>query len=239
MLEGKTGKNTLISLYSPATGQRWDEVIKPISSAAQDDLLYERWVKQRADEVDRLSNGRLGYVHVASMNDASFRKIYADVLGKYYQKEGIVIDIRYNGGGRLHEDLEVFFSGKKYLDQVIRDKEYCEMPSRRWNKPSIMLITEADYSNAHGTPWVYKHQNIGKLVGMPVPGTMTSVNWVTLQDPTLYFGIPVVGYRTAQGTYLENSQLEPDVKAPLDLNKVVNGEDTQLEAAVREMLKEL
>jgi C-terminal processing protease CtpA/Prc len=74
---------------------------------------------------------------------------------------------------------------------------------------------------------------------MPVAGTMTSVNWVTLQDPTLYFGIPVIGYRTAQGTYLENSQLEPDVKAPLDLNKVVNGEDTQLEAAVRELLKEL
>jgi C-terminal processing protease CtpA/Prc len=113
------------------------------------------------------------------------------------------------------------------------------MPSRRWNKPSVMLITEADYSNAHGTPWVYKHQNIGKLVGMPVAGTMTSVNWVTLQDPTLYFGIPVVGYRTEQGTYLENSQLEPDVKAPLDLNKVVGGEDTQLEAAVRELLKEL
>ncbi len=239
MLEGKTGKNTLISLYSPATGERWDEVVKPISSAVQDNLLYERWVKQRADEVDRLSNGRLGYVHVASMDDASFRKIYADALGKYYQKEGIVIDIRYNGGGRLHEDLEVFFSGKKYLDQVIRDKQYCEMPSRRWNKPSVMLITEADYSNAHGTPWVYKHQNIGKLVGMPVPGTMTSVNWVTLQDPTLYFGIPVVGYRTAQGTYLENSQLEPDVKAPLDLNKVVGGQDTQLEAAVRELLKEL
>ena len=72
-----------------------------------------------------------------------------------------MIDIRYNGGGRLHEDLEVFFSGKKYLDQVVRGKEYCEMPSRRWNKPSIMLITEADYSNAHGTPWVYKNQKSG------------------------------------------------------------------------------
>ncbi|HOV70807.1 MAG TPA: S41 family peptidase, partial [Dysgonamonadaceae bacterium] len=239
LLEGKAAKNTLISLYSPATGERWDEVIKPISAGALDDLLYKRWVKQRADEVERLSNGRLGYVHVPSMGDESFRKMYSDALGKYYKKEGIVIDIRYNGGGRLHEDLEVFFSGKKYLDQVVRGKEYCEMPSRRWNKPSIMLITEADYSNAHGTPWVYKNQKIGKLVGMPVPGTMTSVNWVTLQDPTVYFGIPVVGYRTAEGTYLENSQLEPDVKVPLDLNKAINGEDTQLEAAVKELLKVL
>jgi len=239
LLEGKAEQNTLISLYSPATGERWDEVIKPISDGVLNNLLYRRWVKQRADDVERLSNGRLGYVHVPSMGDESFRKMYSDALGKYYQKEGIVIDIRYNGGGRLHEDLEVFFSGKKYLDQVVRGKKYCEMPSRRWNKPSIMLITEADYSNAHGTPWVYKNQKIGKLVGMPVPGTMTSVNWVTLQDPTLYFGIPVVGYRTAEGTYLENSQLEPDVKAPLDLNKAINGEDTQLEVAVKELLNAL
>ena len=149
----------------------------------------------------------------------------------------MVIDIRYNGGGRLHEDIETFFSGKQYLMQEVRGKDYSEMPSRRWNKPTVMLMTEADYSNAHGTPWVYKTMKMGKLVGMPVPGTMTSVNWVTLQDPSLYFGIPVVGYRTAEGTYLENSQLEPDIKAPLDLTKAVAGEDTQLEAAVKALLK--
>ena len=239
LLEGKAGKNTLISLYSPTTGSRWEEVIKPITAGAVDALLYKRWVKQRADEVERLSNGRLGYVHIASMDDNSFRKMYNDALGKYYKKEGIVIDIRYNGGGRLHEDIEMFFNSKKYLDQEIRGKDYCEMPSKRWNNPSIMLMTEADYSNAHGTPWVYKTLGIGKLVGMPVPGTMTSVNWVTLQDPSLVYGIPVIGYRTAQGTYLENSQLEPDIKAPLDLIKAVNGIDTQIEAAVNELLKEI
>ena len=239
LLEDKAGKNTLISLFSPASGERWDEVIKPITASALDALLYNRWVKQREADVERLSNGRLGYVHIPSMGDESFRKVYANVLGKYYQKEGIVIDIRYNGGGRLHEDIETLFSGKKYLTQEIRGKDYCEMPSRRWNKPSVMLITEADYSNSHGTPWVYKTMKIGKLIGMPVPGTMTSVNWVTLQDPSLYFGIPVVGYRTAQGSYLECNQLEPDIKATLDANKVVAGEDTQLEAAVKTLLEEL
>ena len=238
-LNGKVGKNTLISCYSPSSGNRWDEVIKPISSAALNKILYDRWVKHRAEEVDRLSDGRLGYVHIASMNDDSFRKMYSDALGKYYQKEGMVIDIRYNGGGRLHEDIEMFFNSEHYLQQEIRGKDYCEMPSKRWNKPSIMLICEADYSNAHGTPWVYKHLGIGKLVGMPVPGTMTSVNWVTLQDPTLYFGIPVVGYRTADGSYLENSQLEPDIPAALDLLQATAGRDTQIEAAVRELLREL
>lgn len=64
--------------------------------------------------------------------------------------------------------------------------------------------------NAHGTPWVYKKMGIGKLVGMPVPGTMSSVWWETLQDPTLYFGVPVVGYIDSKGNYLENQQVEPD-----------------------------
>ena len=75
-------------------------------------------------------------------------------------------------------------------------------------------------------------------MGMPVPGTMTSVNWVTLQDPTVYLN-SVVGYRTCRRYILGNSQLEPDVKVPLDLNKAINGEDTQLEAAVKELLKGL
>ncbi|MBQ5653550.1 MAG: peptidase S41, partial [Alistipes sp.] len=114
-----------------------------------------------------------------------------------------------------------------------------DMPSRRWNKASIMIMGEANYSNAHGTPWVYKYKKMGSLVGMPVPGTMTSVNWETLQDPTLYFGIPVVGYRTADGSYLENKQLEPDVKVENSKELVVTGRDEQLEAAVKQLLKEI
>lgn len=237
LLAGKAGKNVLFTFYSPETGKTYEEVVKPISSGRLSGLLYERWVKQRAAEVDRLSNGRLGYVHISSMDDASFRRMYADAMGKYYQREGLVVDIRYNGGGRLHEDIEVFLSGTKYLTQEIRGEYYCDMPSKRWTKPSVMVICEADYSNAHGSPWVYKHMGIGKLVGMPVPGTMTSVNWVTLQDPSVYFGIPAVGYKTAEGYYLENFELEPDVKVRLDFKKALNGQDSQMEAAVKELLK--
>ena len=238
LLEGKAGRPTLIA-FASSGGTAWEEVIKPITASKLNALLYDRWVEHREAEVDSLSNGRLGYVHIPSMDDASYRKVYAKALGKYYQREGIVIDVRYNGGGRLHEDIEVLFSGKKYLTQEIRGEYYCDMPSRRWTKPSVMVTCEMDYSNAHGTPWVYRHMGIGKVVGMPVPGTMTSVNWVTLQDPSMYFGIPAVGYRTAEGYVLENHQLEPDVKVPLDWTKALNGKDTQLEAAVRILLEEL
>ena len=237
LLAGLTGKKVLISLADG--GSKWDEVVVPISYSACGDLLYKRWVKQRAADVERWSNGRLGYVHLESMNDDSYRTIYSDVLGKYNKKEGIVIDTRFNGGGRLHEDVEILFSGHKYLTQVYRGREACDMPSRRWNKPSIMVQGEANYSNAHGTPWVYKHQGIGKLVGAPVPGTMTSVWWERLQDSSLIFGTPVIGYRTAEGNYLENSQLEPDVYVLNTPEDAAKGYDAQLKAAVDELLKEI
>lgn len=239
LLNGIAKVKTLVSIYNPADGSRWDEVVLPITRGAMSALLYNRWVKQREADVERWSGGRLGYVHIQSMNDGSFRTIYSDILGKFNNKEGIVIDTRFNGGGRLHEDVEILFSGKKYFTQVIRGREACDMPSRRWNKPSIMVQGEANYSNAHGTPYVYKFGNLGKLVGMPVPGTMTSVSWETLQDPSLVFGIPIVGYRCDDGSYLENKQLEPDVKVANAPETVVKGEDTQLKTAVEELLKDI
>ena len=239
LLTDLAGKRTLVSFYDPATKQRWDETVKPVSSGRMSDLLYQRWVKNRAAQVDSLSGGRLGYVHIESMDDDSFRKVYSDLLGKYNDREGVVIDIRWNGGGRLHEDIEVLFSGEKYFTQEIRGEETCDMPSRRWNKPSIMVMAEPCYSNAHGTPWVYSHRGLGKLVGMPVPGTMTSVNWVRMVDPSMIFGIPVIGYRLPDGSFLENSQLEPDIKVANDPAEIVKGRDAQLETAVRELLKEI
>lgn len=238
-LEGSIGQKILVSLFNPKNGNRWQESLTPISTAKWNELLHKRWVKQRQADVEKWSNGKLGYVHISSMSDESFREMYADALGKYFDKEGMVIDIRFNGGGRLHEDVEVFFSAKKYLTQKVQGKKHGEMPSRRWTKPSIMLMNEADYSNAHGTPWVYKKQNLGKLVGVQVPGTMTSVNWVTLQDPSLFFGIPVVGFQKEDGSYLENDDLNPDVEAPFVPEKFAKGEDVQLKKAVEELLKEL
>ena len=234
LLRGCAGKKTLVSLAGKA-----DMVVIPISSSAHNSLLYKRWVRQRAADVERLSGGRLGYVHIQSMNDGSYRTIYNDLLGKYNKCEGMVIDQRFNGGGRLHEDVEILFNAEKYLTQVVRGREACDMPSRRWNKPSIMLQCECDYSNAHGTPWVYSHKKIGKLVGAPVPGTMTSVNWQDLLDDSMFFGIPVTGYRTAEGYYLEDTQLEPDIYVLNTPEQIENGEDAQLRAAVEELLREI
>lgn len=233
LLNHKARKKTLVAF---ADGH--EEMVIPITRTAQSTLLYKRWVRRCEHIVDSVSGGRLGYVHIQAMGDPSFRTIYSAMLGKFNLKDGCVIDTRWNGGGRLHEDVEVLTSGHEYLTQWIRGSKIGAMPSRRYNKPTIMLQGESNYSNAHGTPWVYRHMNIGKLVGAPVPGTMTTVNWVTTQDPAVIFGIPIVGFLPEGGNhFLENTQLEPDILVLNDPAEIVAGHDQQLIAATKELMK--
>ncbi|MBW7840661.1 MAG: PD40 domain-containing protein, partial [Chitinophagaceae bacterium] len=99
LLNHKEGKNTLLS-FSGSAGN-WEEVIRPGSPGAEVTLMYNRWTKIMADMVDRLSGGKIGYVHVKSMNDASFRDTYDRVMGKERDKKALIVDTRFNGGGWL------------------------------------------------------------------------------------------------------------------------------------------
>ena len=239
LLNHKSGKPVLLSLFDPEANKRWDATVKPISRGRMNQLLYERWVKGRRKETERLSGGRLGYIHIRGMNPASYRATFKELFGRFTNKEAIVIDTRFNGGGNLVEELTTLLSGEQYLSQMPRGQYIGIKPQDRWTKPSIVIISESNYSDAHGFPYGYKTLGIGKLVGMPVPGTMTSVWWETLQDRTLYFGIPQVGKHDLKGEFLENQQLEPDYRVPNDYDQLVKGRDQQLEEAVRIMLEEL
>jgi tricorn protease len=235
LLNGKAESEIVLTFKNG--NEEFVEKIKPVAS--ENEILYERWIENERAKVEKLSNGKLGYAHIRSMDDASYRSVYSDILGRYNDKEGIVIDTRFNGGGRLHEDIEVLLSGKKYLEQVPRGKKVNEQPTKRWLKPSIMIQGEANYSNAHGTPWVYKEMGIGKLVGMPVPGTMTSVWWENLPESGLYYGIPVAGYIDKNNKFLENEQLEPDIKVANETNILLQNRDQQIEEAVKILLQDL
>ena len=237
-LNRKVGKNTLLHLHDPTTGKRWEEVVEPISQGAENQLRYERWVERCRYLVDSLSGGRLGYVHVRGMNDRSYRTVYDEALGKNHGKEALVVDTRFNGGGWLHDDLATFLDGKKYMTFMPRGQDLGTEPQFKWHKPSIVVMSESNYSDAHMFPYTYKALGIGKLVGMPVPGTGTAVWWERLQNG-MVFGIPQVGMVGNDGQYLENQQLEPDIKVPNDPGAVSKGRDQQLEAAVRELLEVL
>lgn len=179
LLEGKAGRKVLLAIYNPATGKRFDITIKAISMGEQSNLLYKRWVERCRNIVDKLSEDRIGYVHVKGMDSQSFREVYSEVLGRCRNKEAIIVDTRHNGGGWLHDDLATLLSGKEYQRFVPRGQYIGSDPFNKWLKPSCVLVCEDNYSNAHGFPWVYKELKIGKLIGAPVPGTMTAVWWET------------------------------------------------------------
>jgi len=239
LLNHKAGKQTLLSLYDRESDERWEETIKPINARRERELLYKRWVKKRREETDRLSGGRIGYIHVRSMNSSSFREAYSDIFGRNYHKEAIIVDTRFNGGGWLHDDLATLLNGKRYADYVPRGKHVGSEPINKWFKPSVVLISESNYSDAHGFPFAYKSLDIGKLVGMPVPGTMTAVWWEPLQDRSVVFGIPLMGVQDMEGNYLENKELFPDFQVRNDYEIVIQGRDQQLEKAVEVLLEEL
>lgn len=236
LLNRKVGKPVLLSIYDPASGKRWDEIIKPISAGAQNELLYQRWVKRMQAMTEKLSGGKLGYMHVRGMDDRSYREFYNQVMGKYINKDALIVDTRFNGGGWLHDDLATFLSGKQYINFVPRGQKIGLEPGSKWTKPSCVLMGEGNYSDAHMFPVVYKTLGIGKLIGMPVPGTGTAVWWETLQDNSLVFGIPQVGVMTMDGKYYENNQCEPDYKVANDYNTMLKGEDAQLKKAVDVLL---
>jgi tricorn protease len=236
LLNRKTGKNTLLSLFNPATKERWEEVIQPISLGAENELRYQRWVENCRQIVEEASGGTIGYVHVRGMNDRSFRVVYEEALGRNANKKALVVDTRFNGGGWLHDDLVTFLNGEKYMTFMPRGQNLGNEPQFKWTKPSIVVMSESNYSDAHMFPYAYKALGVGKLVGAPVPGTGTAVWWERLQNG-MVFGIPQVGMVTNDGEYLENTQLEPDVKVLTDPNLVIKGKDPQLEAAVKELEK--
>lgn len=238
LLNRKTGKNTLLSIYDPKSKKRWDEIVKPTSIGAEFGLRYERWIRNCENIVDELSDGEIGYVHVRGMNDRSYRKVYETVLGKHANKKALIVDTRFNGGGWLHDDLATFLNGKTYMTFMPRGQNIGNEPQFKWRKPSVVVMSESNYSDAHMFPFTYRALGIGKLIGMPVPGTGTAVWWEGLQN-NVVFGIPQVGMLSLSGEYLENTQLEPDIKVEHAPEQVILGKDPQLEEGVKELQRQL
>jgi C-terminal processing protease CtpA/Prc len=182
--------------------------------------------------VDKLSQGKIGYIHVRAMSDDSYRDAYSEALGRESGKEALIVDTRFNGGGNLHDQLATFLSGKRYLEHLPRGQALGWEPDEKWSRKSVVLAGESNYSDADIFPWLYQHFHIGQLVGMPIPGTGTSVWWERQIDPTLVFGIPEIGLRDEQGRFLENISVEPDVKVANDPGTLSQGRDAQVEKAV-------
>jgi len=236
LLEGKAGKKTRLEVKK-ADGRNVFVEVKPVSEGWMADQLYQRWVERNRAYVDSISGGKIGYVHVEGMDSPSFSTVYDELLGKCRNCDAVIVDTRFNGGGWLHNDLAILLGGKEYVRFSPRGKYIGSEPFSQWTKPSVMLVNESNYSDAHGTPYVYQTLGLGDIVGAPVPGTMTAVWWETQIDPTLVFGIPQVTSLDMNGKPLENHQLNPEIVIYNNPGDELRGFDAQLDGAVRHLLK--
>ena len=234
-LNRKSGKIVLLSLNE--NGVKREITVKAISTGEENGLLYRRWVKRNADEVERLSGGALGYVHIPGMSDGTFRSTYEDIMGKHFLKKGVVVDTRNNGGGDLVADLAVFLSGKQFMNYTNDVRSNGFEPNFRWTKPSISLANEANYSDGHCYAFMVQELNVNKLVGTQVPGTCSFAAWESLMDSGIRWGAPTVGVKTNAGKYLENAATDPDFLVFNEYEVVKKGVDQQLEVAVKELMK--
>lgn len=211
--------------------------VRTYSRVNEDEALYERWIERRREIVEERSGGRIGYVHIRSMNDTGFRQIFSELFGRNFDKEAVVVDTRFNGGGWLHDDLITLLNGESYFNLRPRGRIVAGAPEERWTKPSAVVMNEGNYSNAHMFPYAYDLFDIGPTVGMPVPGTATAVWWERQMTGDLIFGIPQLPALDQSNQPLENQELQPDHLVDNPPADAANGLDRPLETAVDVLLE--
>ena len=237
-LNRQSGQFMLLEVLDPRTKKTQTITVKPISLGAENGLLYRRWVKTNEREVNKTSNGQLGYVHIPGMSDGPYRSIYQDMMGKYADRKGVIVDTRFNGGGDLVADLAMFFTGTPFITYATAAKVVGGEPTSRWTKPTLTMFNESNYSDGHCYAQGYTDLKIGKTVGMPVPGTCSFAGWEGLPNGA-YWGVVPISAKNKAGEWMENNQTNPLIQVKNMPGVIDKGRDQQLERSIRELLKDV
>ncbi|MCG2588121.1 S41 family peptidase [Rhodohalobacter sulfatireducens] len=233
-------------------GETSEVVIRPVNSLS--DHLYDQWTDERRTLTEKYSNGRLGYIHIRGMNMPSFERFERELMASGYGKEGILIDVRYNGGGWTTDYLMAVLNVQQHAYTIPRGASgdlsknkqefrdyypYSErLPLSAWTKPSIALANESSYSNAEIFSHAYKNLGIGSLVGVETFGAVISTGGARLIDGSL-IRLPFRGW------YVKNTDKNMDFGGAVPDYEVHNtpdyrtGEDLQLKKAVEILLEQL
>ncbi len=236
--EGKANKQTVIKVGPNADGTNAREVtVVPVGS--EQGLRALDWIEGNRRKVDQMSNGRLAYVYVPNTSGAGYES-----FNRYFfaqtQKEGAIIDERFNGGGSLADYIVEYLSRPLLNYIAFRDGRDIPTPLGAIYGPKAMIINELAGSGGDALPWYFRKMKIGPLVGkrtwgglvasFPMPQLMDGGN-VTAPDAAIY-GL--------EGEWeVENRGVAPDVEVELDPAAWRAGRDPQLERAVELVLEEL
>lgn len=240
LLNRKEGVPISLEVLLPGSAATVHATVVPDSFEHEMHLAYMRWVSVRKAMTDELSNKRIGYIHFSSMDAPSFQRAYSELFGEYRDREAVIVDVRFNMGGNLHEELITLFTGKALGKNISRDGFVVgQIPRYRWIRPSAMLVNAASYSDGSILPHLYQKHAVGPLVGDRVPGTGTASWRGEQQMSALTYGVPQLGFQGPDGAWFENQEIEPDVLVRNSPDSVTEGRDLQLEKAVQVLLDKL
>ncbi len=245
LLAGTAGRETLLRVRAEAGVERV-VLITPVNLGADTQLRYEEEVARRQAMVERLSGGKLGYLHVRGMDLGSVRDFERDLYAAAAGKVGLLIDVRDNGGGWTTDILLASLTAPRHAYTVARGADPAAMPrdayprDRRliyaYNRPISVLINQNSYSNAEIFAHAIKTTGRGKLVGVQTFGAVISTGAASLIDGTTV-RLPTRGWHLPDGTDMEEHGAKPDLAVPMTPEAEVAGTDPQIEAAVTELLE--
>lgn len=241
LMNGQVGKK--VSLVVRRNGSDVAVTIKPIPGQFMSPITYRTWVNDNKEIVDRLSGGRLGYIHIQGMDEASLDTFLREISTDLEGKDGLVVDVRYNGGGYTSHIILNIMRKEPWLIRTGRD-----LPGMKFSEniyrgnalelPAACLTNEYSFSNAEIFSEGFQRMKLGPVVGEPTGGGVIGTSAWSLWDGGA-IRMPASGAYAINGENLEANGRKPNVDIPWDVNAYRAGHDTQLERAVSELMKRL
>lgn len=213
--------------------------VHPISNGELKGLLYDDWIYNNHQRVDKLSNNRIAYSCMKNMSTDELDRFLLDMVEQENRKDAVILDLRYNTGGNVHDKVLNFLSQRPYLQWKYREGKITTQPNfAPSGKPIVLLINEASLSDAEMTAAGFKALKLGKIIGQDTYRWIIFTSAKGLVDGSSY-RLPSWGTYTLDGQNLEKTGVKPDIYVKNTFMDRLQNNDPQLERAVQEILKDL
>ncbi len=232
--------NKKIKLKISQKGKIINVEIKGLSYSQQSRLRYDNWVNERENMVNKWSNGKIGYLHIKSMDQPSLAKFRQDLYAKNYDKKALIIDVRNNGGGRIHNDLIEELTKKPYgiLARRYMDGKKVQTPANVDSMPKVVLINQNSFSDAEIFPHLIKELKLATIIGVATSGSVIGTSPHKLMDGSS-MRMPSNGWWLLDNTNMESNGCQPDIEVKMSPENIINDNDLQLKKAVEELQKQI
>jgi tricorn protease len=221
---------------SSSASNEYEVKLHTTNSAILRSLIYTEWEDSNRDFVERMSNGKLAYVHMRDMSAGSLENFLIDMNTYAVHKEGLILDLRFNNGGNVHNEVIEFLSQKKHFNWKYREGAVTTHPNvTPADKPIVVLINERSLSDAEVTSNGIRELSIAKLIGTETYRWIIFTSGVRLVDGSSV-RLPAWGCYTLDGKNLESTGVKPDISIRNTFKDRVESKDPQLERAIKELL---